>query len=84
MPALRKMSQYFHQSLPTLREPVQQGAVMHTLPNNPPPSPAFVGSTSFFRGRVDLAEPQAEVFAQLPSDWDQLDPDQRVREIGEW
>lgn len=28
--------------------------------------------------------PAPKLYAPLPSDWDQLDLDQRVRSIGEW
>ena len=49
----------------------------------PPPSGQRASLLSWFAATVTPA-PAGEAPLMLPSDWDLLEPDQRVRTIGEW
>lgn len=50
-------------------------------PSNPPSRPDYAMAPP---QRFEGSTAPVMVYAPLPSNWDQLDLDQRVRSIGEW
>ena len=58
---------------------------MHTLPLTPASPPLRRAARwSLWRPLARGAAPVRQEPPPLPADWDHLDPDQRVRRLGEW
>lgn len=57
----------------------------YETPQSPPPSrPQNAMSAAPHARRITDQPASPNVFAPLPSDWEQMDLDQRVRCVGEW
>lgn len=57
----------------------------YETPQNPPPSRPQNAMDAAPHGRRATDQQAApKVYAPLPSNWEQMDPDQRLRCVGEW
>lgn len=79
------MSQFFHKRLPTLAKPFEESTAMYTdLSDAYQPSPRVLREKPFFQRRMHDEKPASGTRQPLPADWDKRDPDQQLRETGEW